>query len=849
MDSNPPVFRRIFPLFLIAMAILVLFILFFNITSRLSDLSEAPKDNISWALSQVEVDTFLLSDAANAVSGSDNADLKELRRRFNNLYSRIGLLRQSRVFEDMRADPKFSKLLITIEKCLNNLVPMIDAADAELVRKISAIKKEIAVIRPKSHQIALTGLSLSSAASDTERASLSKLLLLTASVSMALVAFLVLVSYFLMLQHRKSRQISIEIKRASARLKSSFETSLDAIIVANSHGKILDFNASAESVFGFSKSEAIGAKLTGLIIPEKHHEAHGKGLAHFLTTKGKKLISSRRVETTALRKTGEEFQIEISVGQAEDQNGIIFVAYIRDITERLAAEENLKLARDEALKAEKTISNFLAVMSHELRTPLNGLFGTIELLQGTTLTPKQAGYLELAKSSSDILLHHVNEVLDISRLDVGKLKLSPNTFDLKSFFQNAIATNQGTAIAHNNKLVLDLENMPDKPVYLDEHRLLQIVYNLLSNALKFTINGTVKITVATNISDAGVHELEFSVSDTGIGISKDDIELIFDKFYTQDKSYDRIASGAGLGLTICNRIVDVMGGEILVNSKKQKGSTFTVRIPIALDEAKDETPVDVPYSHPPEILNGCHVLLVEDNEINRTIVKDMLEKDGVTVIEAKNGLEAIEAASEQTFDIILMDVSMPVVNGVDATIQIRKNNDLSSKVPIIGLTAHALKGEQERFIQSGMDACLSKPISHQLLVSEMARILAKSQISDADDIIKHPVNGFDFEIFHGVRNALSQEKLDAILIKYKTEIEYLLTSIPNLVTNDDYDALSASAHKSIGSSGILGATQLLECLRKLEQASKDKNADLCTEIMPGLERSWTDTWKQLQSAI
>lgn len=851
MGIKQSILRRSLPLFLFAVVLLVLFALFLNLISRLSDLSEAPKDNLSWALSQIEVEAFQLSNVVNIAAQSDIPDTKEIRRRFNNLYSRVSLIRQSGVFETMRQDVKFSKHLTLLEKCLNKLTPTVDASNKDLVENLTKFKKEIAIILPKSHEIALIGLGLNSVESDAERTSISNLLIVTATVSMALVGFLVMISYLLLREYRKSQQASIATERASTRLKSSFETSLDAILVSNSQGVILEFNDAAEAVFGYSKSETIGANMVDLIIPEQYRTAHNEGMARFVKTRKAKLVGKGRIEITALRRSGEEFQIEISTGHAEDENGMIFVSYIRDITERLAAEEELKQARDEALKAEEAKTKFLVVMSHEMRTPLNGLFGTIELLQNTRLTKKQAGYLKLAKSSNEILLHHVNDVLDISKLDAGKLKLSSSAFDLSRFFTEIVATNKATANGQKNALSLGFENMPNKRVHLDEHRLGQVVFNLLSNALKFTKNGTVEIIAKTQLSNNGTLELEFSVSDTGIGISESDVEYIFDEFYTQDHSYDRIASGTGLGLTICKRIIDVMGGEILVSSTLGKGTTFTVRIPIILAEAKREVVAKVVHPVIPDtkLLNGSQILLVEDNGINRTIVRDMLEKDGVIVSEAHNGLEAVDAASKQTFDVILMDVSMPVMNGVDATKQIRKNNGLSSKTPIIGLTAHALEGEQEHFIVAGMNTCLSKPISHNILALEILRILSRGRNYKDNSVTDHGQNDVNLDVFLEVQEILPKGKFDKIIRSFEAEMDALLVSIPELLENADFDMLSKTVHKSVGSSGILGATQLMENLRALEQASKDKNAELCTKTAMKLEQCWASTWKKLQSAI
>ncbi len=841
MNVRGSLFRRVLPLSIIAIGLVALLSLFQNITTHLSNLREAPNDNLSWTLSQVEVEVLLLSDAASVV-GQDKAQLKDVRRRFDNLYSRISLIRQSGVFTDMRQDKKFSKHLRMLEFCIKKLVKFVDAPDDILLDKIPALVAELRKVRGIAHDIALTGIRLDAIDIDAERTDFANLLIIAATVSAMLIGFLVAISYLLFRQHRRSQEVSIAIERASIRLKSSFDTSLDAIVVANARGEIKEFNEAAETVFGYSATEAIGAQMADLLIPEEYRDAHHAGMKRFNETKSAKLIGQGRIEITAMRKSGEEFQIEIAIGHAEDEKGSIFVAYIRDITERLAAEEELRIARDEALEAGKAKSNFLAVMSHEMRTPLNGLFGTIELLQETKLSQKQTEYLSLAKNSSDILLHHVNDVLDISRLDAAKMDLVPTSFDLGQFFENVITTNQTTATAKKNQLVLNLGDMPDQNVWMDEHRLRQIAYNLIGNALKFTTDGTVEVTAALMSKT----DLQFSVSDTGIGISDENISHVFEEFYTQDKSYDRMASGAGLGLAICKRIVDLMGGEISVASTLGKGTTFTVCVPLALDDNVAVAIAATPSGYNPENLNLLNVLLVEDNDINRQIVREMLEKDGVIISEATNGLEAVEMADKQHFDLILMDVSMPVMNGIDATRNIRGSGGLSVAAPIIGLTAHALPKEHEIFIAAGMNACLCKPISHEALAHNIESFFTTSETAQSTRMVEKEPQFLNQNTIHEVQNTLGDEKLAGILNKFQSEVAALITAMPQLLEDRHFVELAAIAHKSVGSSGILGADRLQQKLRSIENAAKKEATDTVSAELESLSEIWGITLEHLQ---
>lgn len=833
------------------MAIGILVMLFISITSRLNDLREAPGDNVTWGLSQVEVEVLLLTDEVIALQASTTGSLKDINRRFNNLYSRVGQINKGPAFAPMRNDPKFSRQLQKIQDAVTQIAATMDGPEAELRGSLDTLRQELVFVRDDAHDIALTGIRLRSDQSDEERLSFSRLLLVAAIVTGALVLLLGLMYWFLLRQYKLHRETSAAVRRANKQLQSSFNVSLDAIIVANNQGVILDINKAAEEVFGFTRGEIVGGEMSDLIIPEQYRDAHRAGMKRFNETKEPRLVGQGRIEITALRKSGEEFPVEISIGQATDHRGSIFISYLRDITARIEAEENLKQARDEALEAETAKSNFLAVMSHEMRTPLNGLFGVIELLHHTKITKKQADYLDFAQRSGNILLHHVNDVLDVSRMDAGKMELAPSAFDLSAFFRDVITTNETTAYAKRNRLVLDLQAMPTKHVWMDEQRLRQIAYNLVSNALKFTDGGVV--TLSADVSaETTSPALCFSVTDTGVGISEENQGKVFERFYTQEKSYDRLASGTGLGLTICKQIVEMMGGDIRLESEPGKGTTFTVSLPLSLadEDAAAELVVEAVDT---ATLQGKSLLLVEDNEINRIIIKEMLVGDGLEITEAVNGREAVDAAADTNFDAILMDVSMPVMNGVDATDAIRGHGNLNEATPIIGLTAHALADEQARFLDAGMDVCLPKPISHDALARALVSAVDDAPMSEHKIVLDHPaktaeLHHVDLGKIAELRGILKPEKVDSLVAKFGDEVDELIVAIPDLITDGHLAELAALTHKSIGSAGMIGMTQFHGALRELEQAAKAGDAMRASGAAPTVIDMWPEAKAALKAA-
>ncbi len=826
----------------------VLISLFVVATQRMNDLRQAPGDNLTWSLSQAEVDLLRLREEVVVVQQSNQTEFKDLRRKFDNFHSRVTGIVESPVFKTMRQNPVFIEQLGALVKCLEFTTPLMDVPNDELRGNLEFLQLGFDGIRSDVHNIALTGIALQSKASDSERMSFSRLLQIAAGVSLALIFFLIIMLFFLLRQYRLQRSTANAVKLANERLKSTFQVSLDAIIVADDQGVILDFNSSAETVFGFSRDEAVGAQMAELIVPQHYREAHYAGMDRFNKTKKPRLVGQGRIEITALRKNGEEFPIEISIGQARDHRGAIFISYLRDITDRLEAEKELKNARDEALQAEKAKSNFLAVMSHEMRTPLNGLFGTMELLQKTKLTKKQTGYVDVAQRSGKILLHHVNDVLDVSRIDAGMLELTNDLFDLEHFFEDVVTTNDAIAVAKGNSLVLNLKNMPKHLVKADEHRLRQVAFNLVSNALKFTNNGTVTLTADVENKDKGHSTLRFSVTDTGVGISAEDQDRVFDRFFTQEKSYDRMASGAGLGLTICKQIIGMMGGKISLNSTLGKGTTFEVKMPIKVTDDKIKTDVEIKEAFDGGALKGHKILLVEDNEINRMIAHEMLSSEGIIVEEAHNGKEAVDKAAQEAFSAILMDISMPVMNGVDATIAIRAGEGPNTTTPILALTAHAMAEEQAKFLAAGVDDCLNKPVSQNALVGALLNHISGQAPDANDESGNHRSDLLDQQIFNNLHTILTPEKMRKLLDGFEAEIDALLTELPDHLNPNGLKDLAATSHKSIGSSGVIGALSFRDDLRVLEQAAKSQDLEAAQSAASVVAANWPKTLKALRSA-
>lgn len=376
----------------------------------------------------------------------------------------------------------------------------------------------------------------------------------------------------------------------------------------------------------------------------------------------------------------------------------------RQVEERTA---QLQTALRKAEEATRAKSDFLAVMSHEIRTPMNSILGTVQLLELSHLDETQRDYLKTIQHSGDGLLLLINDILDMSKIEAGMLELERRPFRLRDELAS-IATLY-RSLAHEKGLDLELTLAPGLPegVCGDHTRLRQIITNLLANALKFTHRGWVTLEVGASTREDGRIRLEVAVSDTGIGIPADRLDRLFQNFSQVDVSTTRQYGGTGLGLAICQRLCAAMDGEIGVESGRQQGARFWFHV--VLDPAEPPAREAAPVSPPPgEAFLPTQVLVVDDNRVNRSLAVAMLSKLGVSATQAASGREAVDMAAARLFDLILMDVQMPGMDGLEATRQIR-DLDLPEQPYIVALTANAFDADRERCLQAGMDDFLSKP--------------------------------------------------------------------------------------------------------------------------------------------
>ncbi len=653
-----------------------------------------------------------------------------------------------------------------------------------------------------------------------------------------------------------------ELRESDVRKRAIFDASMDCIIFTDQDGQIVEINRAAEHTLGYRRREVVGKKVGDVFLTPEGSRRHQDNLARYAGAGELGSLIGRRIEATLLRRGGETFVAEMATQPIPLRGMAGFAIFLRDITQRKRAEQALQEAKNAAEAANRAKGLFLANMSHEIRTPLNAVVGMTDLLQQTALTGQQREYLTIVQESADSLLTVINDILDFSKIEAGKLNLDKVTFNLHERLGDCLRPLALRADAKQLELLYRVA--PDTPARVlgDPNRLRQIVVNLVGNAIKFTQQGEVELSVCPEHAGGNRALLHFEVRDTGIGIPQDKQATVFSAFEQADNSTTRQFGGTGLGLAIASRLARLMGGRTWLESREGEGSTFhfTARFELAeegageqpqrrrlrgtrvlivddnascrailrsiceqwgmqvrtaenvreawevLREAVEEDappqlvvcdaampdqdgfvlverlgregPVELPVlmlinSGRPRDVERCErsgaggyllkpvkpgellvaldrmlrreriphegirpegsravgraplrVLLAEDSVVNQKLAVALLEQQGHSVHVASSGREAVEALEADTFDVVLMDVQMPEMDGLEATRAIRRAEQPSGRhVPIIAMTAYAMKGDEQRCLEAGMDDYLSKPIRAAGLYETMARVV------------------------------------------------------------------------------------------------------------------------------
>jgi len=581
-------------------------------------------------------------------------------------------------------------------------------------------------------------------------------------------------------------------------LQATVAASLDGIIVIDLDGKIIDFSASAETIFNYNREDVIGQSMAELIVPERYRSAHNAGMKRMRDT-GKEKILGQRIEIEALRADGTEFMSELAISRNSRDNGDIFIAYIRDISEAKAAQIALIEAKDAAEKANHVKSKFLAAMSHEIRTPFNAVLGILDILGETSLNVDQRNLVKTAEKSSLALLRVINDVLDYARISSGNLTSIEDIFSARDVFDDVFQLFKVKAKDIGVDFTIDASEASNVYLRGDLGRIRQILMNYVSNALKFTDSGHISLKIITTQSNDNVWILKCIVEDTGIGISKSAAANLFDEFFMVDDSDSRRHDGTGLGLTISKIIAEMMGGHIGVNSELGKGSQFWVSLSLPA-AAKEE--VQPRYPSINADISDCRILLAEDNKTNQMVVSRILAKHSKSITIAENGLKVLEALENAEYDIILMDIFMPEMSGKEACRHIRESKKPYRDIPIIALTAMGNFHEIQNLKSKGMNDVVTKPFKRTDLIAAIA-----SNLSDKEYDMDNASQSVKLALTE-LLGELNPDELYAFQTQFELDLMTAVDTMDEAIFAKDIGKIIHPSHTLKGLAGTYGLFDL-----------------------------------------
>lgn len=615
------------------------------------------------------------------------------------------------------------------------------------------------------------------------------------------------------------KQIEDKLLLNEKRYRDLFNYSQALICTHDLEGKLLSVNPAICSIIGYTSEELIGRNIKEFVPQDKVSQFDEQYLQNVLTT------GKAEGVFIIICKNGEHIYLLYQNYMVEETSRTPYIiGFSQDITNRIKAERELIKAKEETERASRVKEVFLANISHEIRTPMNGILGIGGLLYKTNLNPKQEEYTKLILESADNLLHIVNDVLDFTKIESGKIELESIPFLLEEKISNTLKTFIFKIEEKGLELVFDNQVPTDTVLVGDPFRLGQVLNNLISNALKFTESGRI-IVSAVQLNELGNSPVfEFKVSDTGIGISPENLANIFEEFVQASSETSRKYGGTGLGLTITKNLIEMQGGTIKAESTLNKGTKFIVRLPYQIGENSmlTNSKEEVAFTQ----IDKKRILVAEDVTINQIIVKQILEEWGHEVVLVSNGQEAFDAHKKKDFDLILMDIHMPEVDGYEATQMIRHMGDtIKAAVPIVALTANAFKQETDRFAEAGFNDYITKPFTEAGLYDCIKKQLQLNSPVDFSKKLKQKIAEenseklYDLSALQGIEqdDTAFLKEIVMVFIKNTTiDISNLLKAIESNNSNEIFQL----AHRMKSSIYSLGIKQAYKTVESIEFYAK-----------------------------
>jgi PAS domain S-box-containing protein len=629
---------------------------------------------------------------------------------------------------------------------------------------------------------------------------------------------------------RRVRERTETLAREEARKDAILRTALDGIISMDEQGRIAEWNPAAERMFGHTRREAIGAELGELILPERHREPHRANLARYLTTGETRLIG-KRIEAVAVRRSGEEFPVEVAITVTEAADGRVFTAHVRDITERKRAEEDLRKSHDAARAGSEAKSAFVATMSHEIRTPMNAIIGMLELLSYSSLSVDQREMLSTARESSRSLLALIDDILDFSKIEVGKLELDPVPCSVREVVEAVNATFKHVASGRGLLFTHRVDPAMWAAHRLDPSRLRQVLSNLVSNAIKFTENGSVSLDVKVSETKERRQTLRFTVQDSGIGMTAETQKRIFEPFQQGESDISRRYGGTGLGLSISRQLVELMGGRIEVASAQGVGTRVTVAMAAEQADAAAVAAGARDGASKPRALEapaGAKLLIVDDHPVNLAMLQRQLKVLGLEADTATSGREALDKWRRERHALVITDLQMPEMDGYAVARAIRAEQG-ESRPKVVAFTANTHREALNQCMDAGMDGYLTKPTELGTLREKLARWLG------AEAGVRPAVRDNVIDRDRVLQLVGSLAGVTMVLASFEGGARRDIAVLERALQAKDGVAVRAVAHRIKGSALNLGAERLAEAAARVERVPDALGADVFAAVQSVIE--------------
>ncbi|GAB4238543.1 MAG: hypothetical protein Tsb0034_14190 [Ekhidna sp.] len=613
------------------------------------------------------------------------------------------------------------------------------------------------------------------------------------------------------------------------KFRTIFESFQDIYFRCDMDGHITMISPSVQEVLGFKPQEVIGTSIM--------EYADKKRQIYEIATRINEEERIRNIEGTIKAADGSRLQFFFNIRLIHKEDGTYEVEGVaRDISQLKKTNEELKRAKDMAERSLKIKERFLANMSHEIRTPMNGIIGMIDLLATTPLNDEQSEYVKTISKSSQTLLNILNDILDLSKIEAGKMDLRLGPVNLIKTIEKVYDLFSQQASSKDNNLYYHIDEKTPDWILGDETRLIQVLSNLTSNAIKFSeTKGNINISLQVkSVDDEGRFSFKVAIKDSGIGISDEDQKKLFQSFHQLDNSSTKNFGGTGLGLAISKELVKSMNGDIGVVSTPGLGSTFWFTFEAKkIDDSKvNKINVDPTFT---KQFTGKEpkILLVDDNDVNRKVASNILIKSGCKVVEAVDGFHAIELASAEPFDLIFMDIQMPKMDGTKAAEKIRELR-LDPPPPIVAMTAYSMEEDRQRFLDAGLDDYLAKPIKADILIRKVKSWVEFEPKTVSQEVIVEQSE--DLAINQNTLNQLAkyggQELIEDTLVEFEEEAEVLVRNAEHFYEKKDYKSMRGELHTLKGNAGTLGVEKLSKQAAFIEKRLKENKFDhLDSEIL------------------